>query len=64
MKCSLCGMEFSREDARSCCSGCGLMKNCGLVKCPNCGFESAGPPGWFDRAKERRKRTDDTDSKS
>jgi len=42
MKCSFCGHQFDSDEAASACEGCGLVKSCNLVACPNCGFES--PP--------------------
>lgn len=57
MKCSLCGYEFSAEgggasggnekDAQASCKSCPLMKGCGLIRCPNCGFETPPEPGWL-----------------
>ena len=38
MRCVLCGHKFSKEEADKACSSC-LKKECGLVKCPKCGFE-------------------------
>lgn len=52
MKCSLCGFEFNEKDARTCCGGCGLIKKCELLKCPNCGFEAAPDPKWAKKFKE------------
>ncbi len=37
-KCPLCGNVFDEESSKSGCAGCGV-KNCGLVKCTNCGYE-------------------------
>jgi len=54
MKCSLCGYQFSEKDAESACSKCTFSKGCGLVKCPNCGFELAPDPDWIKRIKNRR----------
>ncbi len=53
MKCSLCGFNFNEEKAEAGCAGCGLIKKCGLIKCPNCGFETPVEPKWL---KNRRKR--------
>ena len=44
MKCSLCGFTFNDNQAEAACAGCGLGNKCGLVKCPNCGFETAPAP--------------------
>ncbi len=40
MKCPLCGLEFREQEAQKACGRCMLAKSCGLVKCPNCGYES------------------------
>jgi len=39
MLCSLCGYNFDEEKSKSGCNLCFLKKDCGLVKCPNCGIE-------------------------
>lgn len=58
MKCSLCGLQFREETARSACRGCGLVRKCELVKCPNCGFEMPCEPEWLKRIKMRRQNKD------
>jgi hypothetical protein len=60
MKCSLCGFQFNEQDAQACCNGCGLMKKCELVKCPNCGFEMAPEPGWIKKLKSIRNKRNET----
>ena len=40
IRCPLCGKRFSAEDAAQCAT-CALAKRCGLVMCPNCGYEFA-----------------------
>ena len=47
MKCTLCGLEFNEGTAHATCQGCGIVKACDLVKCPNCGFENAPEPKWL-----------------
>ncbi len=39
MKCSLCGYEFDETD-RSCHTGCPMSKNCNLICCPHCGYQT------------------------
>jgi rubredoxin len=39
MKCGMCGYEFNMEEAETSCGGCPLVKGCGLVRCPRCGYE-------------------------
>jgi hypothetical protein len=36
MICPLCQYDFNDKAA---CRGCGLSKQCALIKCPNCGYE-------------------------
>ena len=40
IRCPLCGKHFRAEDAAQC-AACALAKRCGLVMCPNCGYEFA-----------------------
>ncbi|MEW5718237.1 MAG: hypothetical protein AB1817_06415 [Chloroflexota bacterium] len=40
IRCPLCGKAFRAEDAAAC-AACALAKRCGLVLCPNCGYEFA-----------------------
>lgn len=42
MKCPLCGFEFN--ETSNTCKGCPLAKSCGLVRCPNCGYEMPPEP--------------------
>lgn len=60
MKCSLCGMEYDEEKASKSCAGCIMAKKCGLVKCPNCGFETPPEPEWL---KRRRRRIEENERK-
>lgn len=39
MKCTVCGFEFKETGQVYVCKGCPLVKNCPLVRCPNCSFE-------------------------
>jgi rubredoxin len=56
MKCSLCGLKFEEEDAKRSCQGCLMSKGCGLVRCPNCGFEMAPDPKWLKKLKKKVER--------
>jgi len=47
VKCSLCGFEFSEGEARRGCSGCASLGGCGLIRCPNCGYEWPPEPAWL-----------------
>jgi transcription elongation factor Elf1 len=40
IRCPLCGKPFRADDAAAC-AACALAKRCGLVMCPNCGYEFA-----------------------
>jgi len=37
VNCPLCGKETENE--RMACAGCPMSSGCGLLKCPNCGYE-------------------------
>ena len=60
MKCSLCGFDFNEENVKSSCSACPLSKGCGLIRCPNCGFEMAPEAKWIKKVlgKTRRMKND------
>lgn len=58
MKCSLCGFKFTEKDAQTACKGCGIVKKCELIKCPNCGFEMPVEPGWIKRLRKKGKKDD------
>lgn len=51
MKCQLCGLEFKEEDGQAACKGCAISKSCGLIKCPNCGYEIPREPGLIKKLK-------------
>ncbi|HUT75925.1 MAG TPA: hypothetical protein VM221_13950 [Armatimonadota bacterium] len=42
IKCPMCGREFGRAQAASACAGCSLGRDCGMLRCPNCGYEMVG----------------------
>jgi rubredoxin len=59
MKCDLCGFEFEEAEAAKGCAGCGGLGGCGLIRCPNCGYEWPTEPTWLQRLKgyfKRKKR--------
>ncbi|HWQ84387.1 MAG TPA: hypothetical protein VN363_07465 [Anaerolineales bacterium] len=37
--CPMCGFEYDPA-SQVVCQGCPLQRGCGLVRCPNCGFET------------------------
>lgn len=59
MKCSMCGAEFEADAAARSCSGCPLVGNCSLVRCPSCGFDNVPESrlvGWVRKLNQRRRR--------
>ena len=57
IKCSLCGAVF--EPDGNTCGGCALRKDCKLICCPNCGFETPEESkliAWFKEHKKRKGR--------
>jgi hypothetical protein len=56
MKCALCGYRFDEKDAQAGCNGCGLLKKCDLIRCPNCGYEMVPEPKWIKKLKEKRRK--------
>jgi len=52
--CPLCGHNFKKEETQDSCNNCPLNKNnCGLIRCPNCGYEfpEIDDSGLMDRIK-------------
>ncbi|MCG6958214.1 MAG: hypothetical protein LJF04_19665 [Gemmatimonadetes bacterium] len=45
--CGFCGFEFEEDRMQSACRACPLGSDCGLVRCPRCGYENPGTPGWI-----------------
>ncbi len=61
MKCGFCGHEFDPAQADRACSGCPLVGNCALVRCPQCGYEM--PPeskliGWLRKLRPAARNAD------
>ncbi|MBI2437240.1 MAG: hypothetical protein HYV36_00290 [Lentisphaerae bacterium] len=50
MKCALCGQVFDQAARAGACANCSMLKNCGLLRCPNCGFETPAEPEWLRKA--------------
>ena len=42
--CGFCGKAFQEDRSQAACRACPLGSNCGLVRCPHCGFENPGTP--------------------
>ncbi len=60
MKCLLCGLEFRQGKEVSGCRGCPLARSCGLVRCPNCGYEVPLEPKLLRVFKKWRKKVNET----
>lgn len=52
MVCPGCGHEFSEEQGYAACGGCLARKSCGLVRCPNCSYESTREPNVLQRTRD------------
>lgn len=55
MRCGFCGFEFDQAQAKKACEGCIMSFSCGLLKCPNCGYENTPDPV---RSNKRRNEQD------
>ena len=52
--CPLCNYEFEKKETQNSCANCPLnKKNCGLLRCPNCGheFPEINDKGFMERIK-------------
>jgi hypothetical protein len=49
MTCGFCGSRFVEDPGQAACQACPLSRACGLVRCPQCGFENPRPPAWITR---------------
>ena len=47
MKCTMCGYQFAQKSGKAACKSCPLSTGCGMVCCPNCGFEIPVEPKWL-----------------
>jgi hypothetical protein len=45
--CGFCGFAFEEDRTQSACRACPLGSDCGLVRCPKCGYENPGVPRWI-----------------
>ena len=62
MNCGYCGKPFDEDRSQPACRQCPVGSGCGLVRCPHCGYENPGMPGWISFLKKRLgggARTDD-----
>ena len=47
MNCGFCGKPFEEDRCQPACKQCPVGSGCGLVRCPHCGYENPGTPGWI-----------------
>lgn len=47
MNCGFCGKPFDEDSSQPACKQCPVGSGCGLVRCPHCGYENPGTPGWI-----------------
>lgn len=47
MNCGFCGKAFEEDKSAPACRQCPVGSGCGLVRCPHCGYENPGTPGWI-----------------
>ena len=47
MNCGFCGKPFDEDRSQPACRQCPVGSGCGLVRCPHCGYENPGTPGWI-----------------
>lgn len=52
MKCGMCGRRFHDQEAIQTCTSCPIVSNCGLVRCPYCGYEMPPEPKLVQWLKE------------
>ena len=45
--CGFCGHEFEEDRGQPGCRACPLGADCGLIRCPKCGYENPGTPRWI-----------------
>jgi hypothetical protein len=52
MTCPLCQYTFTEAEAEKACRACTLIGQCGMLKCPRCGYDIPKEP-WLARAIRR-----------
>ncbi len=55
-KCPFCGFEFDTAAGTGYCGSCPLAKNCRLVRCPNCAYETPAEPRLLAAIKKLRRK--------
>ena len=47
VSCGFCAFEFEENRAQPACKACPVGSDCGLIRCPRCGYENPSTPGWI-----------------
>jgi rubredoxin len=58
VKCALCGLAFAEAEAKRSCRGCPMSGGCGMLRCPNCGYEAPVESGLAKLIKGWRRKKD------
>ncbi|MGI2336401.1 MAG: hypothetical protein ACRKGH_07175 [Dehalogenimonas sp.] len=56
MTCPLCGHEFDAVAGTAFCGSCPVGKNCRLVRCPNCAYETPAEPKLISTIRKLRRK--------
>jgi hypothetical protein len=49
IRCGMCGSDFVEDQSQPACQSCPISRACGLVRCPNCGYENPRQPAWLEK---------------
>jgi len=55
-KCPFCGFEFDAAAGTGHCGSSALAKNCKLIRCPNCAYETPAEPKLFAAIRNLRRK--------
>jgi hypothetical protein len=47
VNCGFCAKPFEENQSQPACRSCPVGSGCGLIRCPHCGYENPGTPGWI-----------------
>jgi hypothetical protein len=47
VRCGFCAKPFDEDRSQPACRSCPVGSGCGLIRCPHCGYENPGTPGWI-----------------
>jgi len=53
VNCGYCGTDYREDRSQKACKACPLGSDCGLILCPNCGYENPGMPRWIGFLRDR-----------